>query len=146
MRQGDGMLSNYEEERDAVGDTIRRQAEIVLKAHHALFDGIQGSERQQLLEARELLAGINEMAIEIDNRLIALLARFAPEARELRLLIVYLKVVNNIVRASDNIKSMSKHMIRLLDNGTDIALKGKTREDAPLRHLRIRTGDPTHRR
>jgi len=115
------MLPNYEEERSAVGSTIRLQAETVLKAHHALFEGIQGEDAQKLDEARELLSGINAAAIRTDNDIIRLLARFAPEARELRTLVVYLKVVNNIVRVSDNIKSMSKHMRKILDQGANIA-------------------------
>jgi len=120
------MLSNYEEERTAVGGIIRLQAETVLKAHHSLLEGIQGYDARKLETAQKTLENINAMAIEIDNKVIRLLARFAPEARELRLLVVYLKVVNNIVRASDNIKSMSRRMIRIVENGTDIsALKPK---------------------
>jgi len=116
------MLSNYEEERNAVGRIIRQQAEAVLKAHQSLFDGIQDDDRRKLDEARDLLADINATAIEIDNRVILLLARFAPEALELRILVVYLKIVNNIVRVSDNIKSMADRMSRILEKGTDISL------------------------
>jgi len=114
------MLSNYDTKRDEVGSKIYRMGTSVLQAQLMLFDGIQHTSRDTVAAAAGMLSEINTLAVEVDNSVVEILARFAPEAGELRLMVVYLKIVNNIVRVSDNIKSMSKRMLKMIDGGVRI--------------------------
>lgn len=52
---------------------------------------------------------------KIDNEILVSLALFGAEATDLRELVAYLKVTNEIMRISDNITSFSKRIAPLLD-------------------------------
>ena len=115
------MLSSFTQERDAVAARIQEQAGAVFSAHQSLYDAIQHADVERFQAISDSLAPINGIAVEIDNALVRILARFSPEGNELRRLVVYLKVINNIVRVSDNIKSICRRLIKMEAEGAELA-------------------------
>lgn len=115
------MLSSFTQERDAVAARIQEQAGAVLSAHQSLYDAIQHADVERFQAILDSLAPINGIAVEIDNDLVRILARFSPEGSELRRLVVYLKAINNIVRVSDNIKSICRRLIKMEAEGAELA-------------------------
>lgn len=114
------MLSNFTHERDAVAARIQEQAGAVLAAHQGLYDAIRHADVERFQAISDTLTPINGIAVEIDNAIVRILARFSPEGSELRRLVVYLKVVNNIVRVSDNIKSICRRLIKMVAEGAEL--------------------------
>jgi ABC-type glutathione transport system ATPase component len=109
------MLTNYEEARDGVVQTIHELAVTVLQAYRDLYDALVNEDGACMHTIPSGLDKVNDTAVQIDNAIVEILARFSPEGSELRRLVVYLKVVNNIVRVSDNIKSVCKRLLRMND-------------------------------
>lgn len=109
------MLTNYEEARDGVAQTIHELAVTVLQAYRDLYDALVNEDGACMHTIPSGLDKVNDTAVRIDNAIVEILARFSPEGSELRRLVVYLKVVNNIVRVSDNIKSVCKRLLRMND-------------------------------
>jgi phosphate transport system protein len=57
---------------------------------------------------------------KIDNMIVTTLALHAPEAKDLRVLVSYLKITNEIVRASTNTRSFIKSFSRIVDCEIDL--------------------------
>lgn len=63
---------------------------------------------------KELEQRVNEMEVEIENRVIELLARFQPEAKDLRTLIAIVKINNDLERIADHSVNISQDASYLL--------------------------------
>jgi phosphate transport system protein len=102
------MLKIYEEKRNiikedilAIGNSVVDALEISLKAlkedNLTLFKDIDLSTKK-----------LSNKSNEIDNLIVTTLALYSPEARDLREMVSYLKITNELVRAGSNIKSFVK--------------------------------------
>jgi len=102
------MLKVYEEKLEAIKADILEIGHEVIDAMEVCFRALQNDHICDLsnieLSEKKILAKSNE----IDNKIIATLALYAPEARDLRHLVSYLKITNELVRTGANAKDFAK--------------------------------------
>lgn len=60
--------------------------------------------------ARMMLKNAESQANAIDNEIVVTLALFGPEAKDLRKMVAYLKITNEVVKIAENVRSFSKRM------------------------------------
>lgn len=58
--------------------------------------------------------GINQLEVEIEDTCLSLLARFQPEARDLRFIAMVFKIVNDLERVGDQAVNISERTLDLL--------------------------------
>lgn len=88
----------------------------IVEASNEMLKGLQNSDTSHFTNAFKALEGISLKGKEIDNEILISLALFGAEASDLRELVAYLKITNEMMRECDNIKSFSKRIIPLIEN------------------------------
>lgn len=102
------MLPIFELKKAEVIDEIVKIGEATLDALEKSYDAIKKDEISELSNIKISVKKIEEKANNIDNKVIKLLALHSPEARDLRELISYLKITNDLSRSAYNIKTFCK--------------------------------------
>lgn len=102
------MLTNYKEILEKSRKRVLELASDVLKAYTLAMNASKESDIDKANEARALLKDAHDRNSKIDNEIIKTLALFSPEARDLRVVIAYLKITSELTRISDYIRSFAK--------------------------------------
>lgn len=102
------MLKPYKERVTVIREEITNLGKAVLEANQSSLETLKNSDFESFkkinLSTRKLIQKSNE----IDNMIVATLALYSPEARDLRELVSYLKITNEFVRAGANTRSFLK--------------------------------------
>ncbi len=114
------MLSNFQEKLNQVNGMMKELAGMILKGEELCFEGFKSKSMETLDAARESVKVCRPMANEIDNEVIKTLALYGPEATQLREMVGYLKITNELVNSASNIRSYVKHNKALIVSGFDI--------------------------
>ena len=77
---------------------------------------------ESALQALKQEESVNQMEVEIDRDLSAIIARRQPTARDLRLLIAVSKIIANLERAGDEAARMARTAQRLVSTGVSTRL------------------------
>lgn len=99
------MLSNFKTNLDEIKVKITDIGSGLVKANELLLDAIQDCNDEKFTEAKSHIKNISSKADDIDNNIIKVLALYTPEARDLRQVIAYLKITNELSRACSNTRS-----------------------------------------
>ena len=102
------MLPQYKEKLSEIRDSVQEIAQGICTANKVIYEAIQGCDEEQFKSAREYIRNISDKTTAIDNNIVKTLALYSPEAKDLRLLVSYLKITNELVRASSNTRSFIK--------------------------------------
>ncbi len=102
------MLTNYKQILEKSQKRVLNLANDVLKAYELSIDACQNKDIEKATTARNILKDAHERNNKIDNEIIKTLALFSPEARDLRVVIAYLKIASELTRISDYIRSYAK--------------------------------------
>ncbi len=102
------MLPTYELKKAAIIEEIVTIGEATLNALELSYDALKKDEIAELAKIKLSVKNIEEKTNNIDNDVVKLLALFSPEAKDLRELISYLKITNELSRAAYNIKTFCK--------------------------------------
>lgn len=99
------MISNFEtnlieikEKVIAIGTGLQESNKLILSA-------ISDCDPEKFIEARGFIKNISAKTDDIDNSIIKVLALYTPEARDLRQVIAYLKITNELSRACSSTRS-----------------------------------------
>ena len=77
-------------------------------ANEIIYNGISTCNQEEFKDARTNLKNTTAKTVAIDNNIIKLLALYTPEATDLREVVAFLKITNEILRAATNTRSMIK--------------------------------------
>ncbi len=99
------MIKNYDVELQSVKKEIISIANGLSKANELILKAIKTCDKKLFEEAKTHIKNITSRTNDIDNSIIKLLALYAPEARDLRQVIAYLKITTELLRASTNTRS-----------------------------------------
>ena len=77
----------------------------LLQANRLINEALIDCNHEKFQEARSHIKNINAKTNDIDNAIIKVLALYTPEARDLRQVIAYLKITNELSRACSNTRS-----------------------------------------
>jgi len=114
--QFDAELSGISNRVLEMGGLVESQ---VAQALYALTQ-FSGETASQVLQQEER---VNQMEVEIDRDLSAIIARRQPTARDLRLLIAIAKTIANLERVGDEAARIARTVQRLLNTGVSSRLR-----------------------
>ncbi|SFV51394.1 Phosphate transport system regulatory protein PhoU [hydrothermal vent metagenome] len=99
------MQSNFQTNLDDIKTKIINIGNGLLQANILINEALADCNQDKFQEARSYIKNINSRADDIDNTIIKVLALYTPEARDLRQVIAYLKITNELSRACSNTRS-----------------------------------------
>ena len=102
------MLKPYQQKIETIKNEIYEMGEIVTHANKVSLSALKENDLSMLKEISLSIKKINIKSNEIDNLIVKTLALYSPEARDLREMVSYLKITNELTRASTYSKSFVK--------------------------------------
>ncbi len=102
------MLENYEEKLHIIKNNIKEIAKNLVQANNIIIDALKDCKLDKFNEAKLAIKNTSNKTNEIDNDIITTLALHSPEAKDLRAMVSYLKITNELVRACSNTRSFIK--------------------------------------
>ena len=102
------MITKFRESRDRIQNSIKEIVQAIYEANRLALNAIKDCNDEEFNRARENLRNLSQKTYYIDNEIVKVFALYSPEARDLRLLVAYLKATNELLRASTNTKNFIK--------------------------------------
>lgn len=102
------MLSNFDTSLQSIKKKITNIGDGLVKSNELLLSALGDCDTKKFEEAKSYIKNISSKTDEIDNEIIKVLALYAPEARDLRQVVAYLKITNELSRACSNTRSFIK--------------------------------------
>ena len=104
------MLQKYEERLSEIKKMLLGLGSDIIMASEKALSGMESLDATRFESARTLLKNVETQANAVDNEIVVTLALFGPEAKDLRKMVAYLKITNELVKIAENIRSFSKRM------------------------------------
>ena len=101
----------YNDELINIKNSVLELVDGLLKANELLLDGFKECDTQIFEQSKKNISNFNSKTNAIDNDIIRVLALYSPEAKDLREVVGFLKITNEILRASANTRSVIKGFI-----------------------------------
>ncbi|MBU1927910.1 PhoU family transcriptional regulator [bacterium] len=114
------MISKYDHKIDQVREQITSLLKNIAGASELSLKAYEKNDSESFKAVQEMLGNIAVQGDMIDNEIIKTFALFGPEAKELRSLVAYLKMTNELVRIGDSIKKYAKRMKEHLNSECDL--------------------------
>ena len=102
------MLKTYEDKVTTISEKICEIGNIVVKANKDALAALKNNDIDKLSDISIPVKKLILQSNEIDNLIVTTLALYSPEARDLRQMVAYLKITNELLRAGSNTKSFIK--------------------------------------
>jgi len=99
------MVTKFEENMKGIKKQVTDIGSGLLNANILLLEALKDCDSQKFAEARSNIKNIGSKADAIDNAIIKVLALYTPEAKDLRQVVAYLKITNELSRACSNTRS-----------------------------------------
>ena len=99
------MLPTFRTNLNDIREKITNIGESLVTANRLILQALQNCDETKFNEARNSIKNITSKTDEIDNAIIKVLALFTPEARDLRQVVAYFKITNELARACSNTRS-----------------------------------------
>ena len=99
------MLQNFKTNLDEIKLKITNIGNGLLEANVLILSALADCDNEKFAQAKGHIKNVGAKADEIDNAIIKVLALYTPEARDLRQVIAYLKITNELSRACSNTRS-----------------------------------------
>lgn len=115
------MLQNYKEIMDKSRGLVTDLAEDVYSGFDLSCQAFKESDIEKAAEAKKLMKEKHALNNKIDNEIIKTLALFSPEATDLRILVSFLKIANELTRISDYVKSHAKSVKMQISSDVDFS-------------------------
>ncbi|MBU1217039.1 PhoU family transcriptional regulator [bacterium] len=114
------MISKYDYKIDQVREQIAALLKNIVDASQLSLKAYEEKDTESLKTVQEMLGNVAVQGDIIDNEIIKTFALFGPEAKELRSLVAYLKMTNELVRIGDGIKKYARRMKEHLNSECDL--------------------------
>ena len=101
------MLDNYVEAVKKVKNSIKEIINNILEANKVFLDAaVKECNQEEFDKAKSHLKNISSKIDDIDNSIIKVLALYSPEAKDLREVVAYFKIDNELLRAASNSRTL----------------------------------------
>jgi len=114
------MLPKYEQKIKDIQNMIAELMGQVVEANKVTLDAYQTHDNKKYDSVRIILKFIESEANAIDNEIVKTFALFGPEAQELRMLVAYLKLTNELLRIAEGSKKYAKRMREHMEGECDL--------------------------
>lgn len=116
------MLNNFNTMLKKIEDEIYGVGQKIIKANELSLEAIKNGDSMLFLKAKNGINNVAHTLNRIDNAIVKGLALYQPEAKDLRSMVSYLKITNELLRASSNTKKFIKNFSKFLnDSAVDMA-------------------------
>lgn len=105
------MISNFQTELLDIKERVLSIANGLQEANKLICSALCDCDTQKFIQARGNIKNIGTKSDEIDNAIIKVLALYTPEARDLREVVAYLKITNELSRACSSTRSFIRGFI-----------------------------------
>ena len=102
------MLKTYQHKLEEIQNDIVSLGNNIIEANKLMYDVLKKGQDEKINDAKKLLKNVVKVSNEIDTLIVGTLALYSPEARDLRELVSYLKITNDLMRAGTNTKTFVK--------------------------------------
>lgn len=102
------MLKNYEKKFNEIKKNITDIGNGLIIANRLIAESLKDCNIEKFEEAKTYIKNISKKTNDIDNSIITILALYSPEAKDLRTMVSFLKITNELLRASSNTRSFVK--------------------------------------
>lgn len=116
------MLPRYENKLGEIRLMISDLLLQIIRSSEETLDAFENNQHALYESARNHLKNIQNNANRIDNEIIKTFALFGPEADELRLLVAYLKMTNELDRIGDGMRKYSKRIEEHCSANCDLSI------------------------
>ncbi len=99
------MLQTFKTSVNEVQEKITNIGNDLVAANEIIVDAIANCDVEKFNEARGHIKNVSSKTNEIDNLIIKILALYTPEAKDLRQVVAYFKITNELSRACANTRS-----------------------------------------
>ncbi len=99
------MLQTFQTSLEEVKNKITTIGEGLVKANELILEALKDCDTEKFNEAKAYIKNVSSKTDDIDNAIIKILALYTPEARDLRRVVAYLKITNELSRACSNTRS-----------------------------------------
>jgi len=99
------MISNFQTSVTEIQERVIEIGRGLQEANSLILSALEDCNTEKFIEARGHIKNINAKSDEIDNAIIKTLALYTPEASDLRRVIAYFKITNELARACSNTRS-----------------------------------------
>ena len=99
------MLATFKTNLDEIKAKVTDIGTGLLKSNELLLQALQDCDTEKFNEARTHIKNISSKTDDIDNSIIKVLALYTPEAKDLRQVIAYFKITNELARACSSTRS-----------------------------------------
>ncbi len=115
------MSTKYDNKIDEIRRLISNLLENIVVANQISLKAFESHDEKDFKEVQEKLNNIAVQGDIIDNEIIKTFALFGPEAKELRTLVAYLKMTNEIVRIGEGVKKYTRRMKQHTSSEVDLS-------------------------
>lgn len=99
------MSTNFEENLLEIKNKVIDIASGLLESNKILLSALGDCEEEKFIQARSHIKNISSKTDDIDNSIIKVLALYTPEASDLRQVVAYMKITNDLSRACSSTRS-----------------------------------------
>lgn len=143
------MLQKHNEKLESIRGDLATLCDDNIDALLEIKKGLDLGDNSKFEHVKGILNKSGNKGKKIDNDILTCLALFGAEAGDLRGLVAYLKIVNELMRMSDNIKSFAKRILNqiqdkeVLENNKkhSAQLLSSTLESVKLINLMLNTNE-----
>jgi phosphate transport system protein len=102
------MIATFKENIVTIKNKVTDIGTGLLKSNELLLEALKDCDEEKFNDAKNYIKNISKKADDIDNEIIKVLALYTPEAKDLRGVVSYLKITNELSRACSNTRSFIK--------------------------------------
>ncbi|XPV68348.1 MAG: phosphate signaling complex PhoU family protein [Halarcobacter sp.] len=102
------MLKPYEENINKIKEDVFEIGQDLIQANKIALSALKENDLNMMKDISISISKLSAKSNEIDNIIVKTLALYSPEARDLRAMVSYLKITNELVRAGANVKTFVK--------------------------------------
>jgi len=134
------MLATYSENIKQIKEKVIAIGDGLLEANRLILEALKDCDDEKFNEAKGYIKNISSKSDDIDNNIIKVLALYAPEARDLRSVISYLKITNELAKACSNTRSFIRGFTSVC---TDVDVKTINEYALPMQSATIKAIEST---
>jgi phosphate transport system protein len=99
------MISNFESSLKSIKIKIQDIGSGLLESNKLILTALHDCDTEKFNEAKVHIKNVSSKTDDIDNSIIKVLALYTPEAKDLREVIAYMKITNELARACSSTRS-----------------------------------------
>jgi phosphate transport system protein len=106
--------------KNEIKNEIAGIGEVLVDVNKDILEMLTKRDFKNISNHKDELQSITDKSNDVDNKIVATIALHTPEAHELRTLVAYLKMTNELIRAASNTKNFGKLMSAHFDEEMEL--------------------------